>query len=261
MLARALIAILLASATMAWAHDDYQGYSGAPGSSGTCASSCHGTSGGTITVSGFPTSYVPGQSYIITVRHLSGSTIRNFNASTRMGSGSQNAGTISGGLNTGTYSVSGETNGVCMTTTRLDSAKFNWTAPAAGAGDVQLYLAGLQGSYGGANTSLVLSATEATSSAGELPTGMLPSDLTLGPVYPNPFNATVTISFMLPQASAVRLALYDVTGREAAVIAQGSYAAGSHSVSWIADNVAGGLHFLRLTSGSQSRTAKLMMLK
>ncbi len=43
------------------------GYSGAPGSRGTCASSCHGVSGGTLVLVGFPTTYVPGQVYQLTL--------------------------------------------------------------------------------------------------------------------------------------------------------------------------------------------------
>lgn len=144
-------ALVLGSAT-------YTGYSGAPGRD-ACASSCHGASGGTITVSGFPTNYTPGQAYTITVAHDGGSSIENFNASVRIGTSSTNAGVITAGTNTAVYSVNGETNGVHFSSAGNASGTFTWTAPSPPVGAVKLYLAGHQGSSaGGKNTEWVLTA-------------------------------------------------------------------------------------------------------
>jgi len=152
-----LASLLLAS--MALGHADYTGYSGATGSLGACAGACHGTSGGTITVSGFPTSYTPGQAYVVTVAHNGGSSIENVNASVRVGSSSTNAGTITAGTNTGVYNVGGETNGVHFTSSGQASGTFTWTAPSPGVGTVKLYVAGHQGtSVDGKNTEIVLTA-------------------------------------------------------------------------------------------------------
>ena len=147
------------------ARTSYTGYSGAPNSKGTCATDCHGGSGGTIKATGFPASYVPGQKYSITVSHDGGSKIAQFNASTRIGSGSKNAGTLAAGASTSVYNTSGETNGVHFSSTSQDNGTFNWTAPSEGTGSVKLYLAGLQGSKSGQNTSLELTSQEATTSA------------------------------------------------------------------------------------------------
>jgi hypothetical protein len=155
-----LASLLLAS--LAQGHADYTGYSGATGSGGTCAGFCHGAGGGTITVSGFPTSYTPGQAYVVTVAHNGGSSIENFNASARVGSGSINAGAITAGTNTVLYNVSGETNGVHFGTSGQASGTFTWTAPSPGVGAVKLYVAGLQGtSVDGKNTEIILTATDA----------------------------------------------------------------------------------------------------
>ncbi len=152
-----LVSLMLAS--VALGHANFTGYSGAPVTPGTCAAYCHGSSGGTITVSGFPTNYTPGQAYVITVTHSGGSSISNFNASVRAGSGSTNAGTITAGTNTAVYNVSGETNGVHFATADQASGTFTWTAPSPGVGAVKLYLAGHQGtSAGGPNTEIVLTA-------------------------------------------------------------------------------------------------------
>ncbi len=149
-------------AATAFALPDYTGYSGAPNTDGTCASSCHGASGGTIEVVGFPTAYTPGQSYMVHVVKQSGSSISNFNASVRVGSGSVTAGLITPGYLTATYSTGSEPNGVHLSGENQDSCTFTWQAPDTAVGDVKLYLAGLQGSMGGPNTDIVLTASPAT---------------------------------------------------------------------------------------------------
>ncbi len=154
--------ILLMSTGSLMARSNYRGYSGAPGSLGTCASSCHGSGGGTVQISGFPTEYVPDSTYLITITAVSGSSINNFNGSVRVGTGSTNAGTISGGTNTATHNVAGETNGIHLSSNNRTSGNFNWLAPSAGTGTVHLYVGAHQGSnQGGANTTINLTATEA----------------------------------------------------------------------------------------------------
>lgn len=156
----AIIALGLSST--AFARSNYRGYSGAPGTAGTCAASCHGPNNGTVQISGFPTSYVPDSTYLITITAVSGQSINNFNCSVRRGTGSVNAGTITGGTNSSTYNVAGETNGVHWSTNNHTTGTFNWQAPAAGIGNVTLYCGAHQGtSENGANTSIEISATEA----------------------------------------------------------------------------------------------------
>ena len=58
-----IILLSLLTCSILTAVTSYTGYSGAPLSRGTCASSCHGSSGGTIAVTGFPSVYDPGVAY------------------------------------------------------------------------------------------------------------------------------------------------------------------------------------------------------
>ncbi len=153
-------ALICALALKSFAHPTYTGRSGAP-TRQTCASSCHGSGGGTVQISGFPASYVAGQNYLLTIQRLSGGNIVNFNASCRVGTGSDNAGVIASGTNTATYNVSGETNGVHFTTGNVVSGTFNWTAPPVGTGTVRLYCGALQTDIDGANSTLVLVSNEA----------------------------------------------------------------------------------------------------
>ncbi|MBM3313568.1 hypothetical protein FJY70_03120 [candidate division WOR-3 bacterium] len=157
-----ILATTLLVAT-ALAGPSYTGYSGAPGTSGTCASSCHGPSGGTIEVVGFPAAYELGQTYVVSVVHRGGSSINNFNASVRVGSGSATIGIITAGYRTATYSIGTEPNGVHLSSENRDSCTFTWQAPDTAVGDVKLYLAGHQGrSMNGPNSDIVLTASQTT---------------------------------------------------------------------------------------------------
>jgi hypothetical protein len=144
-----------------FAHDYYTGRSGAPGTQ-TCAGSCHGSSGGTVTITGFPSTYVPNQSYLLTIQHAANGDMANFNASCRVLASNAIAGVITAGTGTATYNVASETNGVHFATSFNNvSGTFTWTAPAAGTGAVRLYAGALQGTNSsGFNSTIVLNATE-----------------------------------------------------------------------------------------------------
>ncbi len=171
--------LMLILAGSLFARSSYRGYSGAPGTSGTCASSCHGAGGGTVEITGFPAEYAPDSTYLITITAVSGSSINNFNGSVRAGIGSSNAGTISAGTNTSTYNVTGETNGIHLSSNNRTSGTFNWLAPASGTGTVRLYTGAFQGTNmnSGRTTSITLVATEAViESPPDQATNPIPAD-------------------------------------------------------------------------------------
>ncbi|MFH2057028.1 MAG: T9SS type A sorting domain-containing protein [bacterium] len=89
----------------------------------------------------------------------------------------------------------------------------------------------------------------------------LPSDFSLGQNRPNPFNPTTTISFSLPQASDIELAIYDLLGRQVAILAQGGYPAGKHHVEWNAVDYPSGVYFYRLRAAESVLTRKMVLLK
>lgn len=248
-------------APCASAHPYFVGYSGAPGSNGTCSGSCHGTSGGTIQVNGFPSEYVPGQTYDIMISHSGGISIKQFNGSCRIGNGSQNAGVISSGSSTETYNTSGETNGIHMSTTDMNSCMFHWTAPQSGTGEVRLYLAGHQGSRSGQNTVIQLvSVEQATGIDEDNPAGP-PNAFVLKGCYPNPFNAATVIKYTLTAPADIRIVVYNVLGRKVAILADCSQQAGEHSLVWNASDQPSGVYFARLETKAQSKSIKMVLLK
>ena len=63
--------------------------------------------------------------------------------------------------------------------------------------------------------------------------------------YPSPFNSCTAISFRLPSKSYVLQKIFDMMGREVAVLVNEELAAGSHSCKWDASKVSSGVYFYR----------------
>jgi beta-glucanase (GH16 family) len=88
-----------------------------------------------------------------------------------------------------------------------------------------------------------------------------PRDFVLFPNYPNPFNPTTAIRFQLIASSFVTLRVYDIYGREVALLVNGQMDTGVHSVNWIGTEAPSGVYFCRLTAGSNSMTKKMTLLR
>jgi hypothetical protein len=79
--------------------------------------------------------------------------------------------------------------------------------------------------------------------------------------YPNPFNPNTIISFSIPTKDMVRLKVYDILGRQVAVLANRIFEAGQHEVKFNAGNLSSGVYFYRIESGSFIQTKKLLLMK
>ena len=79
--------------------------------------------------------------------------------------------------------------------------------------------------------------------------------------YPNPFNQKTDIRYQLQAASQIKLAVFDIAGREAAVLAEGLYPAGTHQIVWDASEMSNGVYFARLKAGSVTETRKMLLVK
>ncbi len=83
---------------------------------------------------------------------------------------------------------------------------------------------------------------------------------------PNPFNPSTSIGFFLPQPGNVRLEIFDVNGRLIDVLANQHYASGEHSIDWNGTDrsgasVSSGVYFYRLTTGKESLSRKMVLLR
>jgi Secretion system C-terminal sorting domain len=89
----------------------------------------------------------------------------------------------------------------------------------------------------------------------------LPTAFALRQNFPNPFNPGTTIRYELPVASAVRLSLFDILGREVSLLISGRMEAGVHEVRFDASGVSSGVYFCRLQAGDFVQTKKLVVAK
>lgn len=99
----------------------------------------------------------------------------------------------------------------------------------------------------------------------------MPADFQLFQNYPNPFNPATMIRFSLPQRSNVTVKIFDLMGRELAVLTDKVYAAGSHELRWSGEDKDGnslpsGLYFYKLMASSGSgiqftQTRKMTLIK
>jgi arabinogalactan endo-1,4-beta-galactosidase len=81
-------------------------------------------------------------------------------------------------------------------------------------------------------------------------------------IYPNPFNPITTIEFTLAEASHVLLKVYDVLGREVAILINQDLKAGDlHTSVFDASRLASGMYFCCLEAGKCSLVKKLILLK
>jgi hypothetical protein len=76
----------------------------------------------------------------------------------------------------------------------------------------------------------------------------LPHKIELLQNYPNPFNPSTVIRFEIPTTSHVSLKIYDVIGKEVAVLVNGDLSAGYHSCEWNASAMSSGMYFYRLVA-------------
>ncbi|MRR36976.1 T9SS type A sorting domain-containing protein [bacterium] len=79
--------------------------------------------------------------------------------------------------------------------------------------------------------------------------------------YPNPFNGSTTITYRLSSASAVRLTVYDLLGREMSVLVNERRDAGIHDARFEGSGLASGVYMYRVTAEGVTQTRKLILLR
>jgi len=90
---------------------------------------------------------------------------------------------------------------------------------------------------------------------------VLPITDALLSAYPNPFNSTTTISFNTPAPASCRLVVFNMVGREVAVLHEGWSSAGEHRISWNAAGLPGGVYFPTLLMNGQSKSVRVVFIR
>jgi hypothetical protein len=88
-----------------------------------------------------------------------------------------------------------------------------------------------------------------------------PSAIRLEQNYPNPFNPSTTISYQISDSKYLKMSVYDLLGREVAVLVDGLQSAGEHRVVWIAAGLSSGTYICRLRAGSETTSMKMILIR
>jgi|SaaInlLV_10m_DNA_2_1039722.scaffolds.fasta_scaffold00161_35 hypothetical protein len=90
---------------------------------------------------------------------------------------------------------------------------------------------------------------------------VVPTQFSLKPAYPNPFNPVTTINYAIPHDANVVIKAFDVRGKEVAELVNGQIDEGYHEVVWDASKLSSGMYFVRMTSGDYKAVQKTIFVK
>jgi predicted outer membrane repeat protein len=79
--------------------------------------------------------------------------------------------------------------------------------------------------------------------------------------YPNPFNPTTVVGYQLPVAGSVTLAVYDMLGREVAMLVNERKGPGSYTVEFHAAGLASGVYICRMNAGGFTESRRMLLLR
>jgi hypothetical protein len=90
----------------------------------------------------------------------------------------------------------------------------------------------------------------------------IPVKSSLSQNYPNPFNSSTKVSFSLVKKSNVKIAVYDILGREVTVLVNNVFNNGSYNLNFNANNLASGLYFYTMyIDGKLFDSRKMVLIK
>ena len=95
----------------------------------------------------------------------------------------------------------------------------------------------------------------------QYPDNTLPTEFTLSPPYPNPFNSTSKVRFAVPGESDVSITLFDLSGRMVETIKKGEYSAGYYDATIDGKDLTTGLYFVKMEAGGFRSVQRLVLVK
>ena len=90
---------------------------------------------------------------------------------------------------------------------------------------------------------------------------MIPVKYRLEQNYPNPFNPTTVIKFSIPERVRVVIKIYDILGREIAVLNNSEMDKGWYKIEFNAQGYSSGIYICRMIAGNYISTKKMLMIK
>ena len=91
--------------------------------------------------------------------------------------------------------------------------------------------------------------------------GIIPENYNLSQNYPNPFNPSTKIDFQIPENGNVNISLYDISGREIAVLINEVKSAGHYNIQFNGSNLSSGIYFYKISVNDFFATKKMTLIK
>ena len=91
--------------------------------------------------------------------------------------------------------------------------------------------------------------------------GTYPRNPILHQNHPNPFNPVTNINFSIAENTFVSIKIYDITGREIAILVNETKSSGNYSVIFDGSNLNSGFYFYQIIAGDYQETKKMSLLK
>ncbi len=222
-------------------------FSGSPGDGGNTCTTCHApgsTYGGVPVLTGVPSSYIPGQSYNLSLSVVGSSRNKfGFNVTAENGTnvkvGTWNAGTGTR-LRTDAAGLTHDSSG-----SNTSTWNFTWTAPATNQGNVTFYFATLQANNNGANSGDQMVAGSVQSTLGT-------ADVTLANFKLYPTTVVDNMTIALQNTDVALLRIYNLSG--ALVKEQSISAEEQLSLS----NLKAGIYLINVTADGASKTERII---
>ncbi len=89
----------------------------------------------------------------------------------------------------------------------------------------------------------------------------VPNGFSLSQNYPNPFNPVTNINFSIPKSGYVKLTVFDILGREAAILVNENLTTGTYKVDFDASGLSSGVYFYKLETDVFIDVKKLILIK
>jgi hypothetical protein len=89
----------------------------------------------------------------------------------------------------------------------------------------------------------------------------LPQSFSLSQNFPNPFNPSTVIKYQVPENSFITIRVYDVLGKEVAILVDQEQAAGYYSILFDASKLSSGIYYYTMKSGIFNSTNKMLLIK
>jgi photosystem II stability/assembly factor-like uncharacterized protein len=167
---------------------------------------------------------------------------------------------VSASIGFAAASVSSNSGGILKTFDGGLNWYLQWTKGTNSCNSVDFYDS--EKGWAGINSGVIVTGNSGGNIIGiEAIQGNIPGEFSLSQNYPNPFNPMTNIELRISGSGFVSLKVYDITGREVAILVYRELSAGVYNVDFDASHLSSGMYFYRMETAGFRDVKKMMLIK